>query len=150
MSPRPDFGRRFPRTVRVLCWIAFVLVTLFTAVLAVESAGQLAGPAAGHVGTAVVTECDDQHGTYRHCFGDFTSDDGQVHFTGTQLWGEDNAQAGQRFTAFGDPATKTVTVPASGQSRFTDLYVTVVLLVVWLLLLWICVLKPLRRRRAQG
>jgi hypothetical protein len=154
MNQRQDwFARTFPRTNLLLGWIWFVVITILTITFAILAIRELVVPStSGHLGTAVVVECDTNHGTYRECFGNFSSNDGQVSFVNTRIWGEDGAHAGDRFMAYGDPNNKTVTVPTSGQSRFTDVYLTLVFLVVWIVTFIFRIYLPLRRRkrRRQG
>jgi hypothetical protein len=94
MSPRRSFAEIFPRTNRVLVWIWFVVIMIALLGSGFYAIRELADPATdGHVGSAAILECDDQ-GKYRYCFGDFRSNDGQVSYTDTRIWGEDGAHAG--------------------------------------------------------
>ena len=151
MSVRQNyFARRFPRTIFTLLWIWFVIITICTAVFATFAIRELVDPGGdGHVGIATITTCNDSHGNYRACYGNFASRDGRVRLSNVSIAGESAAQVGSRFTAYGEPHSNTVTVASSGGERFTDIYVTIAFLIAWLVLFRLCVYKPARRRRAQ-
>lgn len=150
MSPRANFGTRFPRAFLAISWVWLVVLTILLGTVGVASVREAVDPtSAGRAGTAIVVECDDSHGKYRECFGSFSSRDGQMVVADTRIWGEDAAHPGDKFTAYGDPSSNTVTVAGSASSRFSDLYFTGVLLVVWLVAFWFRVVRPLRRRRAR-
>lgn len=131
--------------MRLVGLSAFVIVTVLTVTMTALSIRQLAGPeASGRVGTVLVTRCAGRLGSFRQCFGDFASTDGQVKLTGIHISGAHTAQTGDKFVAYGDPATRTVTLP--GGTRFAVLSVTLVCLAIWAALLWRVML---RRRRAR-
>jgi hypothetical protein len=147
MSSRPDFWtRKFPRTVRVVRWVWFVVFTIIALVLIPSSMADLFHPSGdGAKGTAVITRCDASL-KFRPCYGNFISDDGTVRLTNQQIGGEDNSQPGRRFTAYGDASNKSIIVPSTSE-RAGDIALSVGLLLAWLVLFYFVVYRAIRRRR---
>jgi hypothetical protein len=147
MSPRPDFTQKFPRTVRVVRWVWFVVYTIIAIAFVAVLMTDLFDPSSGGVkGTAVITHCDADL-KFRPCFGNFASDDGTVRLTNVQVGGEDNSQPGLRFTAFGSASDKSVIVPSGGEHA-TDIAVSVGLILAWLVQFYFLVYRPRKRHRA--
>ncbi len=145
---RIAFSQRFPRTFSVLSWVLFITVTVFVVVLAVEAIREVVDPnSEGPVGTAIATECGSQHGRL-HCYGNFTSNDGQVRLHDVQIWGEDYGHVGQTYTARGNPSTGMVTVN-SGEAWLSSLIGMVCFLGAWVVVFIFLIYLPIRRRRRQ-
>jgi hypothetical protein len=147
MSSRPNFiVRTFPRTVRVVRWVWFAVYTVIAFPLIVVLMISLFNPAGdGAKGTAVITSCNSDL-KYRQCFGSFVSDDGTVRLTNVQVAGEGGGRPGQRFTGYGDASDRSVTIP-SASAKFTDIGASLALFVAWLVLFYLVVYGPSRRRR---
>jgi hypothetical protein len=147
VSSRPNFFvRTFPRTVRVVRRVWFIVYTIIAIPLIVVLMISLFNPASGGAkGTAVITNCNSDL-KYRQCLGNFVSDDGTVRLTNVQVAGESGGQPGRRFTGYGDASDRSITIPSAG-AKFTDIGASLALFVAWLALFYLVVYGPIRRRR---
>lgn len=133
--------RKPRRLVLVLCWIAFVALTIFLIALIAEEIASTIHP--GRAGTAIVTHCEDR-GTSRFCYGNFRSDDGSIVWNDTRIWGEDGAHIGAHFTAHADTSDHEVNVGGSAQNIYFDIIVPLIGLGWWIFLFRLCIWKPWR------
>lgn len=143
-------ARKFPRATRIYLWIWFALITIAAIAYLPYAIGDLAtASTAGARGTVVIRECDNNHGVYQQCFGDFTSGNGQVTLHNVQVNGGNYATVGARYPAYGDAATGTVSKVRSGGQIAGDVAVSLVLLAMWVPLFGYCVYRPIVRRRRR-
>ncbi|HWE91360.1 MAG TPA: hypothetical protein VG317_18005 [Pseudonocardiaceae bacterium] len=101
----------------------------------------------GQVGSVVVTRCN--NAAFPDCYGDFSSADGSVSITDTKIAGAGYDHVGDKYTAYGDPATKSISIPRNGGDIAIDIVGPLILLLVWVPSFLYCVYLPIRRRRLR-
>ena len=144
----PAFLPRHPRTRAVLLWTLFALTSLVLVVMIVYTLVAQFDPASeGTPGTAVITRCQDLGSTSRRCYGTFRTDDATVHLADTQIFGEDFAHPGQRFTAYYDASDNSVDTVTSADDLVTHLIVVGWLLVLAFAQFWFRIMIPRQRRK---
>lgn len=131
-----------------LWWTLFGLTLVALVAMIGVTIGEQVDPTAGTTpGTAVITRCYGR-GTNEQCFGDFRAADGSVSLRDTQIFGEDFAKVGQRFTVYYDPGSRSVTALTSGENLSDNLIFVIWLLVLALVQFWFRIIRPRRRRAA--
>lgn len=145
MAERRSARARMAPVFAVFRWLYFVVITVALVAIIPTAIMDVAGySSAGVPGTATVTQCSTQ--AYQTCFGDFTSSDGRIVITNAALTDGREESVGTTASAYGDAATRTISVTLSGPVALYDIALPVVLVLMWIPLFWLCIWRPIKRR----
>jgi hypothetical protein len=145
MAERRSARARMAPVFAVFRWLYFAVITIALVAIIPTAIMDLAGySSAGVPGTATVTHCDTQ--AYQTCYGDFTSSDGRTVITNAALTDGREESVGTTASAYGDAATRTISVTLSGPITGYDIVLPIVLVLMWIPLFWLCIWRPIKRR----